>query len=83
MLEPCRDFDLTEEPVGAQAGGQLRAQHLDGDLAVVLQVLRQVHRPHPSLPERALEAISVAQRFGQSGRDIRHVIGVGSPWVWN
>jgi hypothetical protein len=46
---------------------------------VVLQVLRQVHRPHPALPERALEAVSVAQRFCQSGREIRHVTGVGSP----
>ena len=45
-------------------GGELRAQHLDGDLAVVLQVLGEVHRGHAALAQLALDAVAV----GQSGR---------------
>ncbi len=60
MLEPGGDFYLPEETIGAEARGQLWAQDLDGDHAVVLQVLRQVHRPHAALPQCALEAIAVA-----------------------
>src|SRR5215213_933464 len=72
MLEPGRDLDLPEETIGPQACGQLRAQNLDGDLTVVLQVLRQVHRPHSALPQCALEAIAVAQGFCQARRDVSH-----------
>ena len=38
MLEPGRDPDLAGEALGAEAGGELGAEHLDGDLAVVLEV---------------------------------------------
>ena len=80
MLEPCGDFDLAEEAVGAEAGGQVRAQDLDGDHAVMLQVLRQVHRSHAALPQRALEAVAVVQGFGEAGRDVGHeASGWGSP----
>ena len=59
MLQSCRDLYLPKKAIGPQARGQLRAQDLDGDHAVVLQVLRQVHRPHSALPQCALEAIAV------------------------
>jgi hypothetical protein len=38
VLEPGGDFDLAEEAIGAQAGGELGPQDLDGDPPVVLEV---------------------------------------------
>jgi hypothetical protein len=53
-----RLLDLGEEPVGSDDGRQLRAQDLDRDLAVVLEVLRQIHRGHAALPELALDLVA-------------------------
>ncbi len=59
MLQPGRHLYLPKKPIGPQARGQLRTKDLEGDLAMVLQVLRQVYRAHSALPQRALEAIAV------------------------
>ena len=61
MLQSGSDFDLSEEPVAAQRGGQLRSEHLDRDLAVVSHVLGEVDRGHAALPELALEHVAVAK----------------------
>ena len=34
MLQVGGDLDLAQEALGAERGGQLGAEHLDGDLAV-------------------------------------------------
>jgi hypothetical protein len=39
MVQPRRDLDLPEEPVGTQGGRQLGLQDLDRDGAVVLEIL--------------------------------------------
>jgi hypothetical protein len=49
----CRrgaDLDLLDEPVGAEDGGQLGFQDLDGDLAVVLEVRRRYTVAMPPAP---------------------------------
>jgi hypothetical protein len=38
--------DLTQEAIPAQGGSELGAEHLDGNLAPVLQILRQVDDRH-------------------------------------
>ena len=48
MLEVGRDLDLVEEPLTTQHRGELRPEHFDGDVAVVLQVVGQVDRGHPA-----------------------------------
>ncbi len=65
MLQIGRRPDLGEEPLGADHGGQLRLQHLDRDLAVVLEVLGQVHRGHAAGPELALDAVAVGEGGGE------------------
>ena len=68
MLE-CRDRpDLAHEPLGADHGGELGAEHLDGDPPAVLQVLGQVDRRHPALPQLALDLVPIGQRRLE-GRD--------------
>src|SRR5687768_15705697 len=58
------DFDLAEETIVAEGGGQLGPQHLDRYLPAVAQVLGQVDCRHASGAELALDAVAV----GESGR---------------
>ena len=62
VLEGGGDLDLAEEPVAAEDGRQLGLEHLDGDAAVVLQVLGEKDDRHPALAELALDAVAVAER---------------------
>jgi hypothetical protein len=46
VLERGAGGDLLDEPLGAEHGGQLRLEGLERHLAVVLEVLGQVHGGH-------------------------------------
>ena len=62
VLEVGREPNLPEEPLGADGGGELGPQGLDGDLAAVAQVGREVDRGHAAFADQALDLISVAER---------------------
>jgi hypothetical protein len=66
VLELGGDPYLSKEAVGAEHGGELRPQHLDRDLAVVLQVGGEKHYRHPALTELAIEPVTV----GDAGREL-------------
>jgi Helix-turn-helix domain len=66
MGEASRQLDLSEESLGAQGGGQLRLQDLDGDPTVVLGVLRQIHRCHAARAELALDGVAALEGFGEA-----------------
>jgi hypothetical protein len=61
MLELCSDLDLAEESVWAERNGQLGAQHLYRNLAMMPEVLGQIDRGHPSASDLALNAITVCE----------------------
>ena len=44
--------------------GQVGPQDLDGDLAVMLEVIGQVDRGHAAAPDRALEGVPAGQDLG-------------------
>ena len=67
MLQVRGGLDLDQEPLGADDGGQFGLQDLERDLAVVLQVLGQVHRGHAALAELALDAVAAGQGGGEAG----------------
>ena len=71
MLQVRDGLDLGEEALGADHGGQLGPQHLDRDLAVVLEVLGEVHRGHAAGAELALDAVAV----GEGGREVGPGVG--------
>ena len=50
MLEIGGDLDLGQEALGADDGGELGAEHLDRDVAVVAQVVGEVDRRHAAAP---------------------------------
>jgi hypothetical protein len=72
VLQLRREADLGEEALAADHGTELGMQHLDGDLALVLEVLGEVDGGHPALAELALEPVAVgeagAQAFGDGRR---------------
>ena len=61
MLQRRGRPDLLHEPLGAEHGGELRLQHLDRDLAIVLQVLGEIDRRHAALAELALDAVAIGE----------------------
>ena len=66
-----------EEPLGAEHGGELGPEHLERDLAVVLEVLGEVDGRHAALAELALDAVAVGQGSLQSGYRFGHCGLVG------
>ena len=61
VVEPRCEVDLAEEPLGTEAGRELRAEHLQRDQPVVLLVASQVDGDHTALPELTLEHVVVSQ----------------------
>ena len=61
MTQPAEDADLPEKSVGAERRGELRADHLDGDLAAPDQVGRSVDPRHASPRHFALEAVAIPE----------------------
>ena len=61
VLQPGGELDLALEPLGAERGGELGEEHLEGDRAVVPEVLGQVDRGHAAAAELALEPVAVRQ----------------------
>ena len=58
VLELRREPDLAQEPLGAEEGGKFRAEHLDCDQAVVLQIASEIDRGHPAATEFALDRVA-------------------------
>ncbi len=73
MLEAGGGLDLLDEPVGAQHRREFRLQDLERDLAVVLEILGQEHRGHPTCAELALDAVAVGQSRGEAVGEISHL----------
>ena len=51
MIQPGGDPDFREEALGAERGGEIRVEDLDGDVAIVLEVAGEIDRAMP--PGRA------------------------------
>ena len=43
-------LDLAQKPLGPECGTEIRVQHLDRDIALVLEIVREVHGGHATLP---------------------------------
>ena len=61
VLEVGRQLDLGQEPLGTDHGRELGAEHLQGDLAVVTDVLGQVDGGHSAGADLSVEAVAVRQ----------------------
>ena len=64
-LELSSDGDLAEEPFAPDDPGQLRAQHLDGDGAVMLAVAGPIDGRHTAVTDLLLDLVPNCKRVGQ------------------
>ena len=71
MGEPRGHPDLTAEALGAEHRAQLGSEHLDRNLAVMPEVVREVDRGHAAPAELALDGVAARQR----GAELFQLIG--------
>src|SRR4029077_16832544 len=72
VLELRGDPDFPEEAVGADERRDFRAEHFEGDLAVVLQVRGEEHHRHSALADLAVEAVAVGETGPELVEDFVH-----------
>jgi len=72
VLQPGGDFDLAQEPLGADGRRQLGAEQLDGHAPPVLAVEGAVHDGHATVTHFRLDLVAIAQRVLQSVPDALH-----------
>jgi len=73
VIEPLGDSDFVEEAFPAESGGEIRAEGLEGDLAIVPEVVRQVDGGHAALAPLALDCLAA----GQGGMEPTEDLGQG------
>ena len=66
------DLDLGQKAIGAEHRAELRLEHLDRDVAVVLQVVREVDGRHAAGAELPLDAVARAKGGLQTVQEVRH-----------
>ena len=70
MLEVRGGLDLAQEALGTDDGGELRAEDLDRDGAIVPEVVREIDGGHAARTELPLDAVTVGQGRGEAGYGI-------------
>ena len=70
MVQPGGEPDFIEKPLSAEHGADVRPQHLDRHLAIVLRVAREVHGRHPTLADHPLDGVAVAECGLKAGEQI-------------
>ena len=63
MLQVGGELDLGQEPLGADHGGELGAQELERDLAVVPEVLGEIDGGHAAGADLAFDPVAVGERY--------------------
>ena len=63
---------METEALAAECRAEVGMQHLDGDIAIVLDLACEVHGGHTALAEFAVEALAVGQRGRQALGVARH-----------
>ncbi len=79
MLQVGRGLDLGQEPVGPDQRRQLRTEHLDCHLAIVPEVIGQVHGRHATVPQLPLDPVAVGEGGGEGVEGV-HVQAVDGRW---
>ena len=81
MLQARGGADLAQEPLAAERRAEIGMQHLDGHVAIVLEVVREVDRGHAAGAEFALDAVAVGEGGVQARADGVHR-REATGWMW-
>ena len=71
VLEPGGGPDFREESLAPEGGAQVGMEDLDGDVAVVLEVVGEIDGRHPALAQLALDPVASLEGLGEALGD-RH-----------
>jgi hypothetical protein len=77
VLQIGRELDLGQEPLGADHGRELGAEHLERDPPGVADVLGEVDGRHAAGADLALEAVAVRQGGLEAAEQFGHSVGGG------
>ena len=58
MSEMSGSSDFLDETLGSHGRGEVRVEDLDGDVSLMFQVVRQVHRRHTADTDLPVETVS-------------------------
>ena len=72
VRQVCGDLDLAQEPLRSQRSRDVRPQHLQCDLSIVLQVMRHKHNRRTTSSQLALQPVAPGQRPVQLLQYVRH-----------
>jgi hypothetical protein len=72
VLQGGGDTDFVQEPLGTERGRDFWAEDLEGDRAMVLEILNEPDRSHPAFAELPLGAVTVPKDLGESLLKLRH-----------
>src|SRR5207244_10715277 len=72
MVEPGRELDLPQEPLGAQGDREFRSQHLDRDQPFVFRVSSQEYERRPTVAELALDRVPASEGNFQTTSEVGH-----------
>jgi hypothetical protein len=72
MIELGTDLDFTQEPLGTDRGSELGAHDLDGYLAVMLEILREVDSGHPTATKFPLDGVTVGEGCLEAIKRVSH-----------
>ncbi len=78
MFELGGQFHFPYEPIDAHRGGQLGSQHLDGNLALELEIRGEIDDGHTAGAQLALDGVTV----GQGGFEMFEAVGHGTLAWW-
>ena len=62
MLQPRGRTDLAQEPLATERRAEVGMQHLDGDIAIVLEIMGEIHGGHAARAEFAFDAVVAGER---------------------
>jgi hypothetical protein len=57
MIEPSRELDLAQKPIGAESGAKLRMKHLERDPPVVAEIICEINGSHPATAQLTIELV--------------------------
>ena len=67
MVQVGGGRDLAQKALGSEGVDQLGTEHLDGYLAIMLEVMREIDRRHAACAKLAVEAVVIGQGALKAG----------------
>lgn len=61
LLQPCRQLDLSLEPLRTQRVGQLRMEDLQSNRAASPEIMTKKHGGHAAVPKLPLDPVAICE----------------------